>query len=294
MRGLAQLHTAWASFAAFYRIHHRSVKVSGLRPVLYTVLGYAMAGGGPATLLWVNLAAVIGLLLFFGAYGNYWDWRLMGEENGTQAVAARHGWSPRTALLCTMIPWAGIVPAVWWARSLGLSLASEAFFWVVGLCGVIYIAPGIRLKERRWGFFLPIVAGSFLFLQAYTLHGHSFWGGSVLIFCVMLWLVQCQAEFLHLLDDGWHCASEPVYLSQATLLAWLNRLPWLSCGLSLVAAPWNPVFLNTTLWSLIRVRAIRRLSPDGVSQQRRQLWHPLWSLYEFGLYAVAALLHRFR
>jgi hypothetical protein len=288
----AQALALGATLLAFYRATTSGVKVSALRPALYVLFGWAVVGHIPLPLLAAHLGLVAGVLLSFGAYGNYWDWRLLGERNSTQAVMERWRLSPPRALALTCLPGLGTLPWYWLALRSGWSGLSQACGWAIVLLGLCHITPPLRLKTRRLGYLTPLIAWFLLFLEAYTVQGRTLLAPTTIFLAGCVWWFQCQAEILHLLDDRLHSAREPVPLSPQQLQAWLRRLPWMAGAWSVAAAGVHPVFLNSTAWWIVRARALRRATPEGLCRARRQLWHPVWSLYEFGIYAAIGLMGR--
>lgn len=274
-----------------YRLRSRHGLVTGQRAVLYTLFGYAIAAQGPVGLLVVNAAVMALVFMFFGAFDNYWDWRLLNEQNGTRDAIERRGFSPAIGLLLTCLPWLLIVPLMALARAWGMSPQSEIVFWLMVFLGVAYMAPGIRLKGRPLDFFVAPVWACLLFAQGYTLGGRPWAGVSLWIMCGTVFLLQCQAELLHRVDESLPPSHGVAAGPSSKLLRRLRWLPLWSLALSLGAASVRPWVLNTALWSLVRLCAVWRLEAGRVSVIRRQLWHPVWSLYEFAIYALLAWLH---
>lgn len=275
-----------------YRLRSEGAQVSGLRALVHTLFGYAIAAQPAIGLLVLNTAVIVLLFMFFGAYDNYCDWRLLGERNATRAVIERRKLSQPGGLALIFAPWLAILPLASLAHAWGMSPWSERALGLMVLLGLAYITPGIRLKQRRVSFFIAPLWACLLFLQAVLLTRGARWHPSILILCAAVFGLQCQAEFLHRLDDHvrkGHDDRDPV------TQAMLSRLRWLPRGIfaaSLVAASHSAVFLNTSLWSLVRLFAVTRQSVERLSKIRHQPWHPVWSLYEFAIYAVLGLSGR--
>ena len=269
----------------FYRLAHFQQFVSGQRVVLYTLFGYAIARGGEVRLLMVNTTMIAFLFMFFGAYDNYLDWYLMGERNGTSVVIERRGLSPLAGLLLIAVPWVAIAPLMSLSVRWGASHMSIFVFWSMTALGLSYVTPGIRLKDRSCSFFIAPVWACLLFIQAYTLSDHFHLGFSLLGLCGVVFVLQCHAELLHRLND---CLAPSAPAGEPLAQHLLSRLRWLqqfSCLASLLVVGFNPLFLNTSLWSVVRLAALRRVDIHQVAKLRLQLWHPIWSLYEFAIYA---------
>lgn len=276
-----------ADVADFYRLRQFRTLVPGQRALVYTAFGSAMGGPFQWRLIVANVALIALLFMFFGAYDNYWDWKLMGEQNGTRAVMERRRWPAAAGLLLAFMPWLLILPLAGTMRAWGLSWSSERLIWVLALLGAAYMTPGIRLKSRRLSFFMAPAWACLLFLQAAFLSGTGRYHLMLFALSGAIFALQCQAELLHRLDDGVATTAAPA------LRGWLYRLPWIALGVSLAAAWRMPLLLNSTVWWLVRLWALRRVNLARLSSLRRQVWHPVWSLYEFGIYAAVGMAHRF-
>lgn len=275
---------------SFYRLRSEQSLVSGQRAVLYTVLGYCLTAQHGTALLIANTGIVALLFMFFGAYDNYWDWRVWHEANGTGRFIEARRLAPAAGLLLSYAPWVFILPALALARTAGMSAVAELCFWLMTALGFLYITPGLRLKERSISFFIAPVWACLLLVQASTLSAS--WQSEPLLMalCVAVFLVQCQAELLHRVDDALQGTADATSVPLATLLAWLRWLP-LGSAVGFLIGGWrlNPLLFNSVFWSLVKGWSLRRLTADRVPALRKQLWHPAWSLYEFGLYAAVGL-----
>lgn len=276
----------------FYRLRSCQTQVSGQRALLYTVLGYLMAPhAAPLLLIVINTLLIAILFMFFGAYNNYWDWRLRGEHNQTQAVICEQGYPPALVAMLLAAPWLVMALLIGLAHRLGLSAVSESSLGVLAILGFAYMTPGVRLKDRPLSFFMAPLWACLLFLQAFTLLGVHAIGSSLAMLCGIIFLFQCYAELLHRLDDA-ICQHAPVDVQVVSRLTrQLRRVPLLALGGGLIAATFTPLFLNTVLWSLVRLWSLRRLPLERVGHVRMRIWCPAWSLYEFVVYGLASTLH---
>lgn len=275
-----------------YRLRSDGAQVSGLRALVHTLFGYAIAAQPAVGLLALNTAVIVLLFMFFGAYDNYCDWRLLGERNATRAVIERRKLSQPGGLALIFAPWVAILPLASLAHAWGMSPRSEGALGLMTLLGMAYITPGIRLKQRRVSFFIAPLWACLLFLQAVLLTRGARWHPSTLFLCAAVFGLQCQAELLHRLDDHvreGYGEKDPVTQAMLSRLRWLPRCVFAA---SVLAAFHSAVFLNTSLWSLVRLFSVKRQSVERLSRIRRQPWHPVWSLYEFAIYAVLGLSGR--
>ncbi|GEM_PF-5947027 len=276
------------SFAAFYRVTDDGRKVSGLRGLAYTLLGAALSGLSHPVLVIANVVAVTSLLLFFGAYGNYWDWRLLHQSNATGRLIESTGLSLRAGLLLCMAPLAVCAAALSLAVSHHISLVPVTLLAVVFSLGVAYIGPAVRVKTTRLGWLVTPAVAMLLFAEAWTVSGRSFTGFALAV-CLLLGLFQLHLELLHLLDDATHEQDAPAWCAPARLQRWLPRISRVSAVVAAAAAWAHPLLLNSMAWSLFRARAAGRVQPETLNADRRAIWRPLVGAQEFAVYALAAV-----
>ncbi len=275
--------------AYFYRLRSYQSLMPAQRAMFYTLMGYALTGPLHLGLCVMNAVLVGLLMMFFGAYDNYWDWKLLGERNGTREVMDRRHLSPRATMVLVCAPWMQILPLMRQAVLWNLPRASILSWWGVAILGLSYMTPGLRLKGRAGSFFVAPIWACLLFFQAACLQTITRWP-LLGVWCTLLFLLQCQAEALHHLDDAMHrqpATPEAIVPRLHQLRQW----PLRSLAVSLLAALMHPVFLNSVVWSVLRWWSVSRLTLGEVSRVRRRVWHPVWSLYEFGIYAVVGLWH---
>lgn len=276
------------SLAAFYRVTDDGRKVSGLRGLAYTCLGAALSGLAHPVLVIANVVAVTSLLLFFGAYGNYWDWRLLRQSNATGRLIESAGWSLRTGLLLCVAPLAVCTAALSLAVFRHISLVPVVLLTAVFALGVAYIGPAVRVKTTRLGWLVTPAVAMLLFIEAWAVSGRPF-TGFALTMCVLLGLFQLHLELLHLLDDATHEQDAPAWCAPARLRRWLPRVSRISAAVAAAAAWAHPLLLNSMAWSLFRARAASRLQLETLNADRRAIWRPLVGAQEFAVYAVIAV-----
>ncbi len=269
---------SWQEAADFYRLRPDGAQVPGYRALAYTAFGAAVAASWHPVLVLMNAAAVFAVFACLGAYDNLWDWRREGQRNGTRAVLESRGLSWRQDLAWSAAPMTAALVLWTCACKLGMPRPALALAVAVMALAAAYVTPPVRLKDRPGSFVVAPLLAAGLFLQAYAVGGAPM-RPTVLVLAVLAFGLQCHAECLHRLDDA---------VAPAAQWRRLRWLPKVSLSGSLLAAVINPVFLNTAVWSLVRWRAAARLRPEEIRMARRQVWRPIWSLYEFGIYGMAA------
>lgn len=276
------------SFAAFYRVTDDGRKVSGLRGLAYTLLGTVLSGPAHPVLAAANVVMVTGLLLFFGAYGNYWDWRLLRQSNATGRLIESAGLTLRAGLLLCLAPLTVCAAALSLAASHHISFMPIALLAAVFTLGLAYIGPVVRVKTTRLGWLVTPAVAMLLFAEAWAVSGRPF-TGFTLIVCLLLGLFQLHLELLHLLDDATHEQDAPAWCAPARLQRWLPRVSRVSAAVAAVAAWAHPLLLNSVVWSFFRARAASRLQPETLTADRRAIWRPLVGAQEFAVYAIVAV-----
>ncbi len=257
-----------------YRVVNWRDKISGVRPVAYIFLGYLMAGRGNFNLFYIflNTAAVLGVLIFVYLVNDYYDWKLHGEKNYLSEKTEKvYGWY----FILPMIP-AALLNFFIPARALVL-------FWTGFALILLYSLPPLRLKERKvWGFLVPPAGVTLLFLQGYILLESP--GINMLLFCAIIFLFQCYLEALHVLEDSFSRTEVRKIKETPRAMALFKMLPLVSLAVSAGFIFFNRIFIVTAVFSLVRVAALKGFTMDHVRKVRRNFLLPHLSLYEFGVY----------
>lgn len=275
-----------AQLADYYRLRH-GVKISTLRLVLYVLFGYAASGTFHIGLSTLNLLMTTGWLLFASVLNDYYDYRLLGEQNALGIAIASGQLSLWQLRLLATIPAAlslGLYGMLWVSPVTRFAL----FVWgLVIVLGILYSLPPIRLKQRPILNILTTPLALFsLFLESFTLlRLPDRWGwwvaGLVFLFA---WYLEC----LHLVDDSLQ-PHEFKKLGTSQAMAWLRRVGVIGLLGSVGAALSSPLLmLSTATWGL-RLLALRRLQPAEIPVARRHLLHPIWRLEDFAVYGLVGL-----
>ena len=272
---------------AIYRFRH-GAKISTLRLVLYALFGSVASGTFHLGLSTLNLVMATTWLLFASVLNDYYDYRLLGEQNALGIAVASGQLRLRRLWLLATIPAAAslsLFGLLWLCPVTRLSLS---VWTVVILLGTLYSLPPIRLKERRvFGILTTPVCLFGLFLESFTLlrlPDPRGWLVAGLVF-LFVWYLEC----LHLVDDSLQ-PHEFKKAGTAQAMAWLRRVALLGLFASLAASVFAPLLLASALAWTLRVRASRRLRVADVSLARRNLWHPIWQLEDFVVYGFWGLI----
>lgn len=272
-----------AEIIRFYRLSNWRGKISCLRPLAYTFLGYALAGRFDLLASFRNAMAILGILACSYAVNDFYDFKLKGEKNFTASLF-KSGRLPLGAIfalawlpliLCLLLPLENPVPPI---------LAG-----VLLLLTVLYSLPPVRLKKRRIiGFATPPVCAVIIFFQAYFLFGRD------TLFIRLFGLV---VLFFHLYVEALHQLADTVGgegragLDLRRLIRLTRLFPSLSLLLSVVFALYSPWFLVTTFFSAARLAALRRADLEtDIFKIRKNFLSPTWSAYEFAVYGLLGIL----
>lgn len=255
--------------------------------MLHVLLAYAVAGHWAVWPMALNAIATLGVFMFIAAFDDYWDYRTGTVNNFLTKQIDRDHFNPNQALFWVCAPLALTVPLFVAAHLIGVAggIISLALGAAIALI-VFYAVPPLRWKERFAGSFVAPALVSIVFLESVSVVAPV--GLFVVLLSALLFLFQWYAEMLHVIDIG--LQGQPKRgLSLPVALKMLRGLPVLSCLVSASMAFVNPIFLVTTCGALTRWLAVRRLPVEVVPQARRNLLNPVWSLWEFAVYALVSL-----
>lgn len=262
----------------FFRLANWERKISCLRPLGYTFLGYAVADAGNAIAMSYNAAAIAGILACSHALNDYYDYSIGEDDSFLASLVKRRVMSLRRAFLLSWLPlvlcagiiWSGTAPAALALLFLALVIA--------------YSCPPLRLKDRRpWGFLTPPSCAAMLFLQAFLVFSHI--TPTALVLAALLFIFHLYVESIHQMADAASRGADAIEEGRWKGLMYLFQA--MSIAAALAASIVQPWFLVTVLFSLVRLLALLRTDVAGtIFVIRKGLWSPLWSLYEFAVYAV--------
>jgi len=285
-------------FLYFYRILNWKNKISGIRPIGYTLFAYLMTGllhpklfifNSIGKIFIFNLLAVFGALIFLYSVNDYFDWKLQKEENFLGLKIENKNLKEWQVLIFCFLPllFLGFLIPVQ-----KQSLNSICLFIIFFIIAFFYSLPPVRLKTKKIiGIFIPSTGAALLFLQGYLIF--RFITFKIIALSVILFFLQLYFEMLHILEDSFS-KKEIKKMKTEDSLKIIKTLPIFTFFLSLAFAIFiSPVFLITSFFSIIRFLFLRNFTVDKVKKARRNLFSPRWSLYEFLIYSIFGTLHLF-
>ncbi len=285
--------TAPPTWLQFYRLTDWEHKVNLTRLLLYGVLGVCASG----TLLPGPLALVLvfstSLLMFAGAWSDYWDYKLEGQRNALAAMLSCGHLDPGHALFFVLAPLsAALISSLLLLRA---SAQPASGFLAISLIIFLtaYAAPPLRLKSRiPIGFLAAPLGASLMALIAWG--ATAVWRPAAGWLALLLFAFHCHAECLHVIDDD-SVAGETRKLPPGVATAWGKWFPLGYAFLAGLIGVRSAVFFTGVIGGLIRYFAICRMlaRPSTVHRTRTRLWSPIFCLPEFLVYGAAGLAHLF-
>lgn len=282
----------------FYRIVNWKNKVSGLRPIGYTLFAYLMTGllhpklfifNSIGKLFIFNIFAVFGALIFLYCMNDYFDWKIQKEENFLGFKIKNKKLKEWQVLIFCFLPllFLGFLIPVQ-----KQSLNSIYLFIIFFIITLFYSLPPIRLKTKKIiGIFIPSIGALLLFLQGYLIF--RFITPKIIALSVILFLLQLYFEMLHILEDSFS-EKESKKMNSKNGLKIIKNLPIFTFFLSLAFAVFiSPIFFITSFFSVIRFLFLKNFTVDKAKKARRNLFSPRWSLYEFLVYGGFAIFNLF-
>ncbi len=278
----------------FYRLQDWEHKINLTRLLLYVVLGWAAAGTTNIQGLLRASAALAAVLMFAGAWSDYWDFRIEGQRNRLSTLVQGGRLPVRFALPLALAPlpaaavfmWAGSRVAV--EPAVGLLLV-----FLLGFLA-LYAAPPVRFKARvPFGFFAAPIGAAATVLIGWGMVAP--WNAVTIPLAALVLLFHCYAECLHVLDD----VIVPGETRKLSVQAAQGLVRWFPLGSAACAAIFSvrhPMFLLGVLCGFVRRRALSRLQThdNRLHAARTNLFNPVFCLPEFLAYAIVGWLGALR
>lgn len=276
----------------FYRLRPWGHKLTSFRALGYTFFGYLMAGRFDGLLIALNTLAILGILTFSFLVNDYYDYKLRGDKNFLAEKIEKGELNGGKLLFYFLLPLILIVPLIFTSQFIKPVPSFALLFLLPGfILTILYSIPFPRLKERRVLAFLSSpISVLFLFLQGYFLFKLP--EISILLLSIIIFLFHCYLESLHIIKDTFD-PREVKKMELKTALKFAMGFPAMSLVVSILLSPFNPVFLVTVPFALVRMNIVRKIKPENVQKMRANLFSPLLGLYEFGIYGLFGVLHIF-
>lgn len=275
-------------FLYFYRILNWKNKISGIRPIGYTIFGYLMAGNFYFFPIFLNAIAVFLVLIFCYGINDYFDWKFQKEENFLSFKLKHKKIKETEALIYYFLPLFFLIPILYFIPKHSLIIFLIGFFLIF-----LYSAPPLRFKKIKFfGFILPPLAVSLLFLEGYSILG--FFYRDIFLLTFLIFLFQCYLEAFHVLDDFYN-EKETKKIKKLKFIEGIIKItPIFSAVFSLLFIFFNPFFLISFIASLIRFFSIKEKNlSNEIFRIRRKIFSFEWFLYEFLIYGILGILKLF-
>ncbi|MDA1334677.1 MAG: UbiA family prenyltransferase [bacterium] len=266
-----------------YRIIHGK-KISGFRLLGYTFFGYAIGGVFDTIPLAINTLIVGVGIMGASILNDYYDWKLGGEINDVGSAVQEGRLSERNLLVLFLLPFivlSMLIASLWW-----VSITKGAFILILVnlFLSVAYSIPKLRFKERPIiGILAPPIGIFFLFFEGLILLGYP--NKTQLMVASIVFLFAWFLEFLHLVDD----AEEPNEVHKITGQTGMQALRivvTLGIVTGAIFSYYSVLFLITLIAWLLRAYTLSNMHACEILAARRSVFHPLWRLEEFVVYAL--------
>lgn len=276
------------SVLRFYRILGWKEKMTSLGSLGYAILGYSIAREFQFLPLFLNILIVFFGALFAFSINNYFDWQCQKERNflGEKIEEGKIG-QRKALFLC-------FLPSIFGILILGISFKfnlisplSATLLIFLFLLTLFYALPPIRLKEKKFlGFISVPLGGLLIFLQGYFIFGKLYF--DFILLAILIFLFEIYLEILHSLEDAL-VLEETKKINLQKALKLLKILPATSFFTSFGFAFFNPLFLNTSFFSLLRLFSLRNFQIEKIHQIRSNFLSLPLSFYELFIYGAFGL-----
>jgi len=275
----------------FYRLRNWENKICGLRVICYAIFGYMMAGQFDFLLILVNTLAIFGVMMCYYPLADYFDYKVEKERNFLASKIEKSELSVKELPFYILLPLLLIFPLVFINRLFSLNPVPIILLFLGFALLFIYSFPQTRLKERKiTGIVVAPLGAALLFLQAYSLLGDL--NLNILLLFILVLVYHYYLEMLHIIDD-YFIKSKTGEVKIEKSLKLLEKIPLVSLIISLLFSFFNLIFLITVPFSLIRMRAVNKIKIENIHKMRSNIFSPLLSIYEFGIYGILGVLGLF-
>ena len=261
-----------------YRVISYGHKISGFRLFVYVLLGYAVARVSSPKFIIINLLGISGAFAAGDLLNDYYDWKLLGENNYVSGRINNH----------TKLFFYVLLPSIFSALSVFFLGRDGIIMVLIYIIPIIYSVPPIRLKKRPFfSIITPPLGVALLFLQ--STKGRFLENKEILLLSILIFFYHIYIECIHIYEDLTHPEEEKIMDERG-----IKRLMVYVCicefVLSSIFSIKNPVFLAGTLSSGIRLTTIKKLSLENIRKVRRNPFGMSWGVFELGVYGLAGIL----
>lgn len=274
-------------FLYFYRVVNWKDKINSIRPALYTIFGYIMAGIFMPDIIVLNTLCIAGILIFSYTINDYFDWKIHGETNFLSTQIMNEKISEKIALIYSFIPLILCIPVFFIFPP--MSTISKVLLILIFLVTTFYSLPPLRLKEKDYvSFVTPPLVMTLMYLQGVTsLENLS---TPVFLLGILIFIYHLYIEAIHVYAD-W-CSEEDYkkIKDRKSLNTMLRTFPLISIILSIMFSIFNRWFLVTTFFGIVRSIETVRITHATIKEIRKNFFSPVWSLYEFAIYGIIGMM----
>lgn len=274
----------------FYRVRGWKNRVTWLKPTLYSFLAYSMIGlktlvaHNTVRLILLNSIVVAGIAMFSYSLNDFFNAKkeksFIGEQIRKKNISSKQAYT-----LC-FIPLVVVVGAL-------ISLAnvrSAVLVAVLVLFSFMYSSKSFGLKNKKYGWFVLPLSATILFLESYFIFV-GFLTTNILFLSVIIFLFACYMEVHHIIVD--QNLGEMRVLPSKMAKNLLFTFPRISILFSIIFSFYSPIFLATTVFSVVRLFSLRRIREKDLTRIRlsstRPFLSPTYSCYEFLVYGLFGL-----
>ncbi len=267
----------------FYRVLNWKHKISGIRFLGFAFFGYAWAAKLEIIPLTVNTLALLGATLFWYSINDYFDLKSQNEQNYMATLIKSGKITTQKALFLCLTPLV-LAPFIF---PTGSNLAIFIFFLILTL-NFFYSAPPLSFKKRGyWALIASAIAAPLLFLESQSVLGKI--SLQTVFMAILISLFFSYLEIIHILEDFQTGEKIKILNSPRAALKILKILPFITLVVSFIFSLYNPIFLITAIFSVVRIISLKNFKKEEVQKTRRNLLSPRLSLYEFALYALLSI-----
>lgn len=272
----------------FFRITNWNNKIGGLRVAAYPVFGFALSGRLDLIEQAALLLSILGLIMTSYALNDYYDWKLLNEDNFFSDKVKRMPSLKDRAILVCFLPSILFLALILVSSQAVLLLFCTVFILVIG-----YSMPPLRFKARHiLGLIVPSVSMTLVFLMAFLLMGNL--STEIMVLSLMIFGFQMYAELIHVIDDS-TVDTETVKISESQAKVLLRAVPLAVTSISIIAAYYvDRVFFVSAFANLTRVLLAGSIDKKHIRKIRKKIWTLQWSLYEFIIYALLGITGYFQ